>query len=161
MSLPFINKYKSSGLGIDRLCVIAGAEKIYGKNVLVIDAGTCITFDYLNLDNEYCGGSISPGFQIKYKALHNFTANLPLINKLELVDVCSDNTKQCIESGVINGTLAEVEGMIGFYRRNYKDVLVVITGGDGEFIHDNTKEDTVLNENLVFIGLKNIFESNG
>ena len=162
MPLPFYNGYKSQSLGTDRIAAVAGAERLYQSNVLVIDAGTCITFDYLDKDKKYSGGSISPGFGIKYKALHNFTANLPLLDIMDYVDLCGDTTEKSIASGVINGTLAEIEQTIKNYQRRFDNLKTVITGGDCRFIAGKLSEnlDIEVEENLVFWGLKNIYEFN-
>jgi len=83
--MPFINKYMTpSTLGVDRLALMAGAVNQFPKeNVLVIDAGSCITYDFVNTRSEYFGGSISPGIEMRYKSVNSFTANLPLLNKTE------------------------------------------------------------------------------
>ena len=109
--------YQSNTLGMDRLAAVVGANALLGSNVLVVDAGTCITFDYLDKDKRYLGGSISPGFKIKYEALHNFTANLPLINGIDEVNLVGNNTKYSIRSGVINRTIAEREQTINHYKQ--------------------------------------------
>ncbi|MBP3253736.1 MAG: type III pantothenate kinase [Bacteroidales bacterium] len=158
--LPFVNGYKSSSLGNDRLALTAGALHLFGTDVLVIDAGTCITYDYLNADKVYCGGSISPGIQTKYKALHNFTAKLPLLTEKKSVALCADNTEDCIVSGVVNGTAAEIEQTIRAYVNEYSVKTVVLTGGDGEFFYKRLKHLTVYEESLIHWGLKNIYEIN-
>lgn len=158
--LPFKNLYKSDSLGTDRICAVAGANCLFGTNILVIDVGTCITFDYLNNENCYLGGSISPSFRIKFEALHNFTANLPLITSIDEVDLISNSTKDCIQSGVINGTINEIVQTINLYKQQYKGVRIVITGGDGKFVCKHLLDGVEYEENLVFWGLKNIYEYN-
>ncbi|MBR1625732.1 MAG: type III pantothenate kinase [Bacteroidales bacterium] len=158
--LPFRNMYQCSTIGIDRLCAIAGAKNMVGNNVLVIDAGTCITYDYLDSRDVYCGGSISLGFKIKYNALHNFTANLPLITSIENTDLICNTTEKCIQSGVINGTIAEVEQTINLYKQKFANIKIVLTGGYGNFIKNNISHDVFEEKNLVLMGLKNIYELN-
>ncbi|MGP1514689.1 MAG: type III pantothenate kinase [Bacteroidales bacterium] len=160
MSLPIINLYKSQNLGMDRLAAIIGANKLFGNNVLVIDAGTCLTFDYLDTNNRYLGGSISPGFRIKYEALYNFTANLPLINSVDEIDLVGNSTDSCIKSGVINGTIAEIEQMISLYKKRFPGVNIILTGGDSSFIKSKLTTNIIEEKNLVFWGLKNIYEFN-
>lgn len=159
--LPFINDYEDkTTVGLDRLAGISGASTLFGTDVLLIDAGTCITFDYLDDNNIYQGGSISLGFQTKYKALHNFTANLPLVKSIELTDVCAKTTLKCIQAGVVNGTIFEIEKTIEMYKQRSKDLRVVLTGGDAEFIHKALDYETFVCENIVFYGLKKILELN-
>ncbi len=160
-SLPFINAYEDKQtIGLDRLAAISGASYLFGANTLVVDAGTCITFDYLDKNNIYQGGSISLGFQTKYKALHNFTANLPLIERVESSVLCAKTTKDCIVSGVVNGTIFEVEYTINKYREEAKDLQVVLTGGDAKFLKNNLNTKTLLEDNIVLYGLKKILELN-
>ena len=91
-------------LGVDRIALVAGAVKQFpDKNVLVIDAGTCITYDFVSSDATYLGGAISLGIHMRYKALHQFTANLPLVSSLELDSFIGKNTEESIISGVLNG----------------------------------------------------------
>jgi type III pantothenate kinase len=159
--LPIKNMYSNKKtLGGDRLASIVGAYCLYKKATLVIDAGTCITYDFLNDKNEYLGGSISLGIGIKYKALHNFTAKLPLINQIKSVPLCCKTTEDCIISGVINGTIMEVEGIIDDYKKRYGQINVVLTGGDAKFIQNNLKTKTIIEENLILYGLKNILDIN-
>lgn len=160
-ALPFVNNYgDKQTIGLDRLAAISGANSLFGTNVLVVDAGTCITFDYLDGDNVYQGGSISLGFHTKYKALHNFTANLPLMKDVVASPLCAKTTKDCIISGVVNGTIFEVEATIKEYKAKANDLKVVLTGGDAKFLQENIKTTTVLQEDIVLYGLKKILEIN-
>lgn len=158
--LPFNNKYQSKTLGADRIVCVAGAQALYGNNVLIIDAGTCITVDYLDKENNYQGGSISLGFMSKYKALNTFTANLPLVSILEDVSVCAKTTEKAIASGVVNGTLFEIEQTISHYKAENGDMNVVLCGGDAEFIAKRISHKTIVNKDIAFWGLKNIYEYN-
>ena len=103
--LPFINRYKTPvTLGLDRIASVAGAQKRFPeKNVLVIDAGTCIKYDFINKKGEYLGGSISPGLNMRFKALHNFTDRLPLIKPEPVRTITGDSTKNSILTGVVFG----------------------------------------------------------
>ncbi len=158
--LPFKNNYQSKTLGADRIVCVAGAQFLYGGNVLIIDAGTCITVDYLDRNFNYQGGSISLGFMSKYKALNTFTANLPLVNILEDVSLCAKTTQGAIASGVINGTLFEIEQTISRYKAKYGGIKVVLCGGDAEFIAKRIPHQTIVNKDIAFWGLKNIYEYN-
>ncbi len=161
LDLPFINNYKDKqSIGLDRLAGMSGVITLFGNNILLIDAGTCITFDYLDGKNTYQGGSISLGFQTKYKALYNFTANLPLVENVKTVELCAKTTRDCIQSGVVNGTVFEMEKTIGAYKQKAKDLRVVLTGGDACFLHKTLNTTTILCENVVFYGLKKILDLN-
>lgn len=155
----FVNNYSSKEtLGEDRLVAVFGVWAMFEKSVLVIDAGTCITYDYLDKDSIYQGGSIAPGFMIKYNALHNFTANLPLISRIDEVSLCGKTTQECIASGVVNGTLSEIENIIEKYRKEDSEIKVVLTGGDAEFISKNLQHAATYIPDLLLYGLKNILE---
>lgn len=121
-SLPIINKYKTpETLGPDRIAAVVGANNLYpGKDILVIDAGTCITYDFINSDNEYLVGSISPGIKLRFNALYNFTDKLPLINETinNDITIIDDTTKRSIVSSVINGVILEIDGIINQYKKN-------------------------------------------
>jgi type III pantothenate kinase len=114
--IPITNKYKSPAtLGKDRLAGVVGAAAIYKReNVLVIDAGTCITFDFINKKNEYFGGSISPGIQMRFKALHTFTGKLPLVSLTNFKGMAGTNTNESILAGVINGAAGETDTVINY-----------------------------------------------
>ena len=157
-SIPFVNLYKTPNtLGIDRIALIAGAVKQFpNRNVLVIDAGTCITFDFVNTRNEYLGGAISPGIQMRFNALHHFTANLPLLNKRELKNPIGTSTKDCMNSGVVNGVVNEIDGVINQYKIKYSDLTVVLTGGDTNFLSKQLKSSIFANPNFVLEGLHTI-----
>ena len=112
-NVPFQNHYKTpTTLGVDRIALASASVSQYSnQNTLVIDAGTCITYDFINTSNEYLGGAISPGISIRYKALHQFTANLPLLEP-DTYQLIGKDTKSSIHSGVLNGLIHEVDGII-------------------------------------------------
>ena len=124
--VPFKNKYETpKTLGVDRIALVAAAADQYPKeNVLIIDAGTCITYDILNKKNEYLGGAISPGINIRFKSLNDYTANLPLLNKGRY-SLVGKNTNKSILSGVLNGIVHEIDGVIQQYRHKYSNLTVV------------------------------------
>ncbi|MDR0789550.1 MAG: type III pantothenate kinase [Bacteroidales bacterium] len=148
-------------LGQDRLAAVVGAYSLYPRtNSLIVDCGSCITFDFITLSGEYCGGSISCGFRMKFQALHNFTANLPLLDEIKSVSLLGTSTQDSILSGVINGTLEEVKGIIKQYRQMFEEVNVVLTGGDAEFLSSNITIKHSVEPNLVLYGLNNILNEN-
>lgn len=157
--IPIKNMYRSTAtLGSDRLAASIGAYSLYPqKNVLVIDAGTCLKFNFTSGNGEYLGGAISPGLQMRFKALQQFTDKLPLVpfdenfNKL-----IGETTQESILSGVINGILQEVEGTINEYKKLYPDLTIVITGGDTDFFAKRLKNRIFTHPDLVLIGLNEI-----
>jgi type III pantothenate kinase len=124
VKLPYKIMYLSpTTLGIDRICNVAAISKTNQfTNRLIIDIGTCIKFDFLNAENEYEGGSISPGLKLRYKALNLFTDKLPLIEISEKVNLIGNSTESAIQSGVQNGIESEINGLISKYREKYQDL---------------------------------------
>jgi type III pantothenate kinase len=162
LKVPFTNLYKTpKTLGVDRIALVAGAVKQFpNKNVLIIDAGTCITFDFIDSKASYLGGAISPGINMRYKALNKFTANLPLITTLQLDDFIGKNTEESIISGVLNGVQNEINGIIEAYREKYLHLTVVLTGGDTNFLSKQLKSSIFANQNFVLQGLNEILKFN-
>ncbi|MCP4884782.1 MAG: type III pantothenate kinase [Flavobacteriales bacterium] len=160
--LPFVNKYLTpKTIGVDRLALIAGAKGQFpNQNVLVIDAGSCITFDFLDKNEEYFGGDISPGIEMRYKAVNNYTANLPLLKKIEMIPELGDSTKNAIHRGVLNGVIQEIEGVITQYRSKYQKLTVVLTGGDTIFLAKNLKSSIFAIPNFLLEGLNSILIHN-
>lgn len=160
--VPFTNLYETpKTLGVDRIALVAAAVKQFpNKNVLVIDAGTCITFDFVNSKAQYLGGAISPGIKMRYKALNNFTANLPMIESLELNNFIGKNTETSIISGVLNGVKHEVSGAIAAYEKKYLHLTVVLTGGDTNFLSKQLKSSIFANQNFLLQGLNEILKFN-
>ena len=144
-------------LGIDRIALVFGASlKYHNKNVLIIDAGTCITYDFINSKKEYLGGAISPGIEMRYNSLHHFTAKLPLLEKNVPKNFIGDSTVESINSGIVNGVLQEIEGVICQYKNKYSDLTVVLTGGDTIFLSKQLKSSIFANQNFLLEGLNRI-----
>ncbi len=160
--VPFFNKYSTpTTLGVDRIAVIsAAAQQFTNKNVLVIDAGTCITYDFINSKNEYFGGAISPGITLRYQALNSFTAKLPLLEAQHPQNLIGNSTVSSIHSGVVNGILFEIDGIIETYKKEFTDLTVILTGGDTHFLRDSIKNDIFANSNFLLEGLNQILEYN-
>jgi len=161
--LPVKILYKSpQTLGKDRMAIAAASRALFtGENVLVIDAGTTITYDFVNKKGEYQGGGISPGIQMRLKALHEFTGKLPLVESLfSTVDLVGNNTQSAILSGVLNGVIAEVDGIISAYRAHYPQLKVVLSGGDEKYFDKRLKNNIFALPNLVLKGLKEILDFN-
>ncbi|RTL13707.1 MAG: type III pantothenate kinase [Flavobacteriaceae bacterium] len=152
---PFKNLYSTpETLGIDRMVLAAGATLQFpSQNRLIIDAGTCITYDYVNSNNEYLGGAISPGISIRYKSLNDYTSKLPLLSISEDFKIIGDSTKNAIHSGIINGVIFEIEGFISQYSLKNQDLTIILTGGDAEFLAKRLKNTIFANSNFLLESL--------
>lgn len=160
--IPFFNNYLTpKTLGVDRLALIAAATAQFPrKNVLVIDAGSCITFDFLDDLNTYCGGSISPGIEMRYKAVNHYTANLPLLKRVEVIPHLGNSTENAIHNGILNGVIYEIEGVISQYLAKNQKLTVVLTGGDTIFLAKNLKSSIFAIPNFLLEGLNSILIHN-
>ena len=139
--VPLKNLYQSAAtLGYDRLAAAVGANTLFPRsNILVIDIGSAITIDFVNDMNEYTGGNISPGMSFRYKALHEYTANLPLEEPGEDSELFGSDTDSAIISGVQNGIIFELDGYINRLNETTKDLKVIITGGDADLFAKKLK----------------------
>ena len=155
LKLPIQNRYATpETLGVDRLASVVGAHALYpDKDCLVVDAGTCVTYDLVTCAGSYLGGSISPGLQMRFKALHHFTAKLPLLDAHGEAGLLGNDTSSCIRSGVVNGLLFELEKIIAQYRQTYPDLQVLFCGGDAPFFESRIKETIFVHPDLVLVGL--------
>lgn len=160
--LPFNNLYKTpKTLGVDRIALVSASVYQYSENnVLIIDAGTCITYDFVNSKNEYLGGAISPGLRMRYKSLNNLTANLPLLDMEVPHNITGNSTKDSIHSGVVNGVLNEIDGTIRAYKEKYSDLTVILTGGNANFLSKQLKSSIFANSNFLLEGLNYILQFN-
>lgn len=159
---PLTLNYKSiETLGTDRLAAAVYSWSLFpGASTLTIQAGTCITYEITNNQSEYLGGSISPGLDMRLKALHTFTAKLPLVKKEEIEFLTGKSTHESILSGVINGCSAEIDGIIDQYKKIFPDLMVVFGGGDTFFFDKRLKNRIFATANLVLKGLNIILEHN-
>lgn len=162
VKLPFENLYKTpKTLGVDRIALVSSAVRQFpNKNVLIIDAGTCITYDFKTSENQYLGGAISPGIRLRYHSLHNLTANLPLLDSEIPKNIIGQSTSEAIHSGVINGVLKEIDGVIDDYQKKYSDLTIILTGGDANFLSNQLKNSIFANSNFLLEGLNYILEFN-
>jgi type III pantothenate kinase len=161
-NLPIKNYYETPGtLGMDRLAGIAGANFIMpGKNVLVISAGTCITYDVVTADAEYFGGNITPGLEMRLKALNTFTDRLPLVKKQFSNELFGTSTSSAILTGVVHGTYLELSGFMTEYKLKYPGLKVLLTGGDAPIFESMLKKKIFAVPNLVLYGLNKILSLN-
>lgn len=160
--LPFLNAYQTPNtLGHDRIALISASVKQYPEsNALIIDAGTCITYDFITAKNEYLGGAISPGLNMRYQSLHNLTANLPLLEAESPKNIIGNSTDNSIHSGVVFGLLNEIDGIIYSYQQKYSDLTVILTGGDANFLSKQLKSSIFANSNFLLEGLNYILQFN-
>jgi type III pantothenate kinase len=160
--LPLKINYNSvETLGMDRIAAAIGATQHFpGKNLLVIDAGTAITVDFVDDQKKYLGGNIIPGMSIRFKALHEHTDRLPLVQADHNFQLLGTSTTEAIRAGVLNGIIFELEGYIRVLENKYPHLSVVITGGDAEFLMKHLKSTIFIDLNLIFAGLNRILEYN-
>lgn len=160
--LPIINRYRSkTSLGKDRLAAaVGGALKFPGEDVLVITAGTCITYDFVNSRNEYLGGAISPGIAMQLQALHTFTGKLPLVSLRNAGVLTGRDTEESILSGVLTGTTAEIEGVTSRYLDKFPGIRIILSGGDQKYFDKRLNISIFAIPNIVILGLHQILDFN-
>ncbi len=148
-------------LGMDRLASAIGANYIFpNKNILVIDAGTAITVDFISSEEKYSGGNIIPGMAIRFKSLNDYTNRLPLVTAEGEFPLLGYSTETAIRAGVINGIIFELEGYVRLLENKYPKLIVLMTGGDAEFFAKHLKCNIFVDLNLIFAGLNRIIEYN-
>ncbi len=156
--LPFKNDYQTpETLGVDRIALVAGfVERYPSKNGLIIDIGTCITYDHIDKHKSYKGGAISPGIRLRYNSLHRLTANLPLLD-MELPEtILGNSTESAIHSGVVIGVLKEIDGVIDQYKKEFQVDTIILTGGDAEILSKRLKNSIFAHSNFLMEGLNYI-----
>ncbi|MCB9018460.1 MAG: type III pantothenate kinase [Paludibacteraceae bacterium] len=156
--LPISNLYETpKTLGRDRLAVCVGANFLKpDSNLLVIDAGTAVTYDIVNSKNQYVGGTISPGLDMRARSLHNFTKKLPLVEVKEDVGIYGTTTETALQSGVLNGLVYEMDGYVNALSSVYPDLSVFLTGGSSFYFERKLKSVIFANQNLLLVGLNRI-----
>ena len=160
--LPVQNLYKTPGtLGKDRLAAIVGAYSLYpDSNCLVIDAGSCITYDILTDEGKFLGGNISPGMKMRLKAMHTFTERLPLPEDSETISEWGNTTDTALLNGAKLGAVLEMQGFIDLCHSQFGATNVFLTGGDADFFANKLKKKIFVHSNLVLIGLNKILNYN-
>ena len=158
---PLDIAYRTPGtLGSDRLAAAVGAWDIQpGKNLLVIDAGSAITIDFVSRDGTYHGGNIAPGIKMRLKALHQFTGRLPMVEKEGDTPTFGYDTETAIRSGVLKGIAHEIDGYIEETRSKYGDIFVFLTGGDENSLKNMIKSRIFADKYLVARGLNRILQN--
>ena len=159
-AFPFNNLYQTPlTLGMDRMVLSAGAViQFPKKNRLVIDAGTCVTYDFIDEFDNYHGGAISPGLQLRYKALNDYTARLPLLALDNPENFIGNSTNAAIHSGVVNGLVCEIDGFIEDFKKKHSNFIIILTGGDTDFLAKRLKNTIFANPNFLLESLNNIFQ---
>jgi type III pantothenate kinase len=162
LPVPVLNNYATpQTLGMDRLAAVCGAKQMFPADAcLVIDAGTCITYDYVSADGIYYGGGISPGIVMRLKAMHQLTAKLPDVEFNPSAELIGDSTITCMQSGVSIGTIAEIEGTINRYKEKFGEMKVILCGGDTQFFEKQLKGAIFAVQNMVLRGLNSILLHN-
>jgi type III pantothenate kinase len=164
--VPLIKLYDTpETLGADRVAAAIGAKVLYPQNnCLVIDMGTCITYDLVDSEDNFHGGIISPGVRMRFKAMNTFTKRLPLLEPDGITsgipDLIGKNTKHAMQSGVMNGLLAEINGLIEAYGKVLTNINVIFCGGDASYFANRIKYPNFVVPELVLIGLNRILEYN-
>ena len=161
-NVPFQNAYTTpETLGVDRIALTAAAVCEYpNENVLVIDAGTCITYDFKTANEVYLGGGISPGIRLRYKSLNLLTTNLPLLEPSLPENQIGNSTETAIHSGVMLGVIAEIDGIIDTYKEQFEHLTVILTGGDANFLAKTLKNTIFANSKFLLQGLNYVLEYN-
>lgn len=162
LKLPVSVAYQTPRtLGKDRLAAVVGAHYLQpGKDLLVIDAGTAITYEVVEASGVYKGGNISPGMTTRFRALNNFTSKLPLVQEVDDIPFIGTSTVSAIQAGVVNGIVFEMDGYIDALRKKYPNLLVFLTGGHSFYFESRLKNSIFADINLVMTGLNRILEYN-
>ena len=157
---PFNNHYSTpKTLGADRMVLAAGAVLQFPKqDRLIIDAGTCITYDFVNRNDEYIGGGISPGLGLRFKSLHTYTAKLPLLALDNPEDFIGNSTQESILSGVVQGVVHEIDGFVLEYQNRFPNIITIFTGGDAVFLAKRLKNTIFANSNFLLESLNQTFQ---
>lgn len=152
---------KPETIGADRLALVAAAVDLYPlQHNLIISLGSCITYNFVNISHEFIGGSISPGMQMRFRAMHEQTALLPLVEAANEFTLVGYDTKTNLLSGVILGMAAEIDGIIAAYEEKYGNFNVLLTGGDMSYFVPHIKKRIFADQNLIYKGLYAICEKN-
>ena len=161
-SVPLTKLYDTpETLGADRVAATIGAKVLYPKsNCVVIDMGTCITYDLVDADDNFHGGIISPGVQMRFKAMNTFTKRLPLLEPEPIPTLIGKSTNHAMQSGVMNGLLAEINGFVEAYDKVLTNINVIFCGGDASYFANRIKYPNFVVPELVLIGLNRILEYN-
>jgi type III pantothenate kinase len=159
---PFLNFYKTpTTLGLDRMVLATGAVLQFpSTNRLIIDAGTCITYDIVDANDDYLGGAISPGIRLRYESMHQYTSKLPLLTLEIPENYIGNSTSQSMHSGIVHGVLNEIEGYVSMFIGDYENFTIILTGGDSDFLAKRLKSTIFANSNFLLESLNHLFQFN-
>lgn len=162
LPLPIRSMYETpQTLGADRLAAACGAWQLFpGQSTLVIDCGTCINYEFVDGGGTYEGGIISPGVSMRFKAMHEMTSRLPLAEPVDSVPLTGRQTIECLQSGVLNGALEEIKGIMRRYAESTPGIRVILTGGDARFFEKPLKPFIFVAPELILTGLHSILLHN-
>lgn len=162
LKIPFTNNYETKkSLGQDRIGLISSAVlKFKDQNSLVIDMGTCITYDFIDSQNIYHGGAISPGIRMRYSSFSNYTSNLPLLKFQDITKIIGANTEESLHIGINNGIVGEINQYINSLKKSYSEFNVIITGGDSIFLLNKIKNAIFADQDFLASGLNYIIKLN-
>ena len=161
LKLPFTNQYKDETLGEDRVALVSAGLNLYpDKDLLIIDIGTCITYDLVSSNKEYIGGSISPGFNLRYSSLHDYTSNLPKLNFMPIESIIGESTEEHIHAGVFNGVIGEINYNITRHKNDLPNIETIICGGGANFLLNKIKNVIFADQDFLAHGLNHILQIN-
>lgn len=162
VNYPFNVQYHTpETLGQDRLAAVSAVYALYKKkNVLVIDCGTCITYDFLTGDGDYLGGNIAPGLRMRLRSMHEYTNRLPLVEFPDELSWIGQSTEQALQTGGVGMAILESKGFIFYLKENYGHLTTVLTGGDAGFIKKYLTDECDVHPDLILFGLNEILKNN-
>ena len=161
LKLPFSTQYKDETLGEDRVALVSAGLNLYpDKDLLIIDIGTCITYDLVSLNKEYIGGSISPGLNLRYSSLHDYTSNLPKLNFMPIESIIGESTEEHIHAGVFNGVIGEIKYNIRSHKNELPNLETIICGGGANFLLNKIKNVIFADQDFLAHGLNHILQIN-
>ena len=161
LKLPFSTQYKDETLGEDRVALVSAGLNLYpDKDLLIIDIGTCITYDLVSSNKEYIGGSISPGFNLRYSSLHDYTSNLPKLNFMPIESIIGESTEEHIHAGVFNGVIGEINYNITRHKNALPNIEIIICGGGANFLLNKIKNVIFADQDFLAHGLNHILQIN-
>ena len=161
LKLPFSTQYKDETLGEDRVALVSAGLNLYpDKDLLIIDIGTCITYDLVSSNKEYIGGSISPGFNLRYSSLHDYTSRLPKLDFMPIESIIGESTEEHIHAGVFNGVIGEINYNITRHKNDLPNIETIICGGGANFLLNKIKNVIFAHQDYLAHGLNHILQIN-
>ena len=161
LDFPFETNYNKENLGVDRIgLIIAAINKFPKEDCLVIDAGSCLTFDLISSKSVHLGGLISPGLFMRFKSLSQYTSSLPHINFEDKKKGIGNDTENAIQSGIMEGFIFEINGQIEKFKREIPKLKVILTGGDSKYLYKRIKNSIFAEQEFLASGLNNLLVCN-